>query len=437
MSKEKKDGIKRYRLNKSSARLRRRKRQLKKIPVKSLLEILPKEVMEQVALQTGVDEQVKHLFGPLLVMLFMLAILDGEDKTQQSLADLYNSTRFSSFSGKGGHQTYKTSISSRLAKIKCEFLEQLYDQLIERLKQKYSKQLGQQYGWLTRFDSTMLSLCASLTDIGMRVGAKPKEGEGKVQIKVSIGLEGFLPSTLKVYHEQSMLSEEKALKQAIESNPDGQRGVIVFDMGLKSRKTFKHFDLDGRSFVTRVNNPRYEQVSIHKQIKGRTHGTLIFHSDEIVQLYQSGNKKDSLMQHQFRLITATCQRGKNAGTTYFFLTNMLELTAFEIADIYLKRWDIEVFFRFLKQEIGLKNLLSTNENGIKAVIYLRLITGTLLWAYIHLNNRTDYKKAKKDFRDEVDWAINFAIAQLIAATGITERDKLLPDFQGIMSSDSL
>ena len=108
---------------------------------------------------------------------------------------------------------------------------------------------------------------------------------------------------------------------------------------------------------------------------------------------------------------------------------MSELTAFEIADIYLKRWDIEVFFRFLKQEIGLKNLLSTNENGIKAVIYLRLVIGTLLWTYIHLNNRTDYKKAKTEFRDEVDWAINLAIAQLIAAIGITEREKPLLDFR--------
>jgi hypothetical protein len=413
-------------------RLERRAKQLKKIPPRRLLELLPVGVMEEVAEQTGVDAQVKRLFGPLLVMLFILAVLDDKDHSLQSLADLYNSTRFSSFSGKGGHRTAKTSLSDRLSAIKCEYVEKLFVRYVEALKDKHGKALGAKGGWLTRFDSTMLALCASLTDIGMRVGARPNKGEGKVQIKVTLGLQGLLPSQVKVSHEQSMLSEERALKAAIESGPDGSQGVIVFDMGLKSRKTLKGFDQEGRLFVTRLKNPRHEVVRTHSQIKGRQHGELRFLSDEIVHLYGSGQGADSLVPHEFRLVTAQCERGDNAGKTFHFLTNILDLGAFEVADIYRQRWDIEVFFRFLKQEVGLRSLLSTNENGIRAVIFLRLLVGTMIWAFAHLNKRTDYKRVKAEFAEEVNWAIDLAIAQFINTSGITDRTRLMIEIQGLM-----
>lgn len=432
MAKQTINPLERMRQERSRKRLERRAKQLRQIPPTKLLALLPVEEMESLADQTGVDVQVKRLFGPLLVMLFILAVLDDKDQSLESLADLYNSTRFAALSGKGKHKTAKTSLSDRLATIKCEYLEALYLRYVEILKNKYGKKLGKKAAWLTRFDSTMMALCAALTEIGMRVGAKPKKGAGKVQIKVSMGLQGLLPSNVKVFHQQSMLAEERALKEVIESNPDGSTGIITFDMGLKSRKTFKRFDEAGRLFVTRLKDPRHEVVRTYSQIKGRHHGELRFCSDEIVHLYQSGLSTDSLLKHEFRLVTAECQRGKNAGKTYFFLTNILDLSAFEIADIYQQRWDIEVFFRFLKQEVGFKNLLSTKENGIKAVVFLRLIAGTMIWAYAHLNKRTDYKKVKREFRDEVDWQVTLATAKLVAATGITDENRLPYDFQGVI-----
>lgn len=410
----------------------RRSRKVMKIPPRQLLNLLPVEQMEALAESVGVDYQVKHLFAPLLVQLFILAILRQKDTSQASLKDLYNSKKFQFFSGKGGHQTAKSSLSDRLGTIKCEYFEQLYEQYLAALKQKFGKQLGKQFGYLTRFDSTMLALSASLTQIGMGVGAKPKKGEGKVQIKITLGLQGLLPSVVKVSHEQKMLSEENALKAAIESQLAEKEGIITFDMGLKKRKTLQEFDQDGRFFVTRLKEPRFEFCRTHKQIQGRKHGKLCFLSDQIVRLYQSGASDEALLDHEFRLIIARCEQGPNAGKTFYFLTNILDLTAFEIADIYLRRWDIEVFFRFLKQEVGLTNLLATNENGIKAVIYLRILVGTMIWAFIHLNNRNDYKAAKRTFEEEVDWEIDLLVARLIGNKNPEQAKLYLIDFQGIL-----
>lgn len=429
MAKERVSSVELPRKQGSINRFKRRAKELKKINPAQLLELLPPEVMEEVADQMGVDVQVKRLYGSYMVMLFILAVLDDKDHSLESLADLYNSNRFSVFSGKGGHKTAKSSLSDRLSTLKSEYFEVLYERYIEGLKNKYGKKLGAQGNWLTRFDSTMLALCASLTSIGMRVGKKPKKGQGKVQIKVTLGLQGLLPSTVKVFHDQSMLSEERALKDAIESNPDGSKGVITFDMGLKSRKTMRSFDQAGQLFVTRLKDPRHEVVRSHSQIKGRQHEELCFISDQIVYLYGSGHGAHSLMQHEFRLVKAKCEKGKNAGTTFFFLTNILHLSALEIADIYRRRWDIEVFFRFLKQEVGFTHLLSTKENGIKAVIFLRMLVGTMIWAYAHMNKRKDYRRVKNEFREEVIWQVDLITAKFIALTGITDKDKFSVELQ--------
>ena len=420
---------------KSSKRRERRKQELKKIPPKELLSLLPKEMLESIAEQTGVDVQVKHLFAPMLVYLFILAILEDEDSSLQSLTDLYNSPQFSFFSGKGGHKTAKSSLSDRLASINCEFFKNLHAYYIEALQAKYGKALKKKDHDITRFDSTMVSLCAALTEIGMTVGAKPKKGEGKVQIKVSLGLKGFLPKTVKVFTDQAHLSEEKALKEAIEFSKPENDGAITFDMGLKSRKTLQCFDNDGRFFTTRLNSPRYEVVRPHKQIKGRTHGNLCFESDEIVYLFQSGGQ-DSILQHEFRLIKAVCRNGRKANETFYFLTNIMDMTTFEITDIYRRRWDIEVFFRFLKQYAGLRSLLSTKENGITAVMYLRLIVGTMIWTYINVNELKEYKRAKSEFKRAVQWEIDLLIGRLIGNRTLVEAKLYLLDFQGIIKNNT-
>ncbi len=73
----------------------------------------------------------------------------------------------------------------------------------------------------------------------------------------------------------------------------------------------------------------------------------------------------------------------------------------EIIDIYAKRWDIEVFFRFIKQELNFSHFLSTNKNGIKIVLYVTLILAILILVYKKLNN-IGYKTAVRRFRIELD-----------------------------------
>ncbi len=72
---------------------------------------------------------------------------------------------------------------------------------------------------------------------------------------------------------------------------------------------------------------------------------------------------------------------KRVENEVYLITNDFELTAKQIAEAYKKRWDIEVFFKFLKQNLSFSHFISTSENGIKVVLYMTLITAMLVLIY--------------------------------------------------------
>ena len=98
-------------------------------------------------------------------------------------------------------------------------------------------------------------------------------------------------------------------------------------------------------------------------------------SDEIVFLI---NKKEKQTQCKHRLIKGTIDE---SGQKICFVTNMLEEEAYNITELYRERWEIEVFFKLIKQHLNVKHLVSRNENGMKVMIYMTMILATLLIVY--------------------------------------------------------
>jgi len=380
----------------------------RKLDVSKLLKFIPNNLLEQLADELGVDFQVKHLFGALMFQLFLYTILKSERISTHILEHYYNSKSFSLFANKGEHQTLFTSISDRLKVIKTEYFENIFKEVRKELEKHFihkSKQVLE----ILRFDSTMVAVGAGLVDFGMDVGVKAKTGNGKKQIKYTIGLKDMLPSDIELYTEKEDLCEDNALGKSILKSQSTQDAIVTFDRGLKKRKTFCEMD-DQVQFVTRLKIPvRYLEVSTHKQIEGRESETLIFEKDIIVNLYGDGYK---LYDKEFRLIIA--KRKKN-GEQIAFLTNNRELNMVEISNIYKHRWDIEVYFRFLKQEINLKELASLSINGIKVMMYMILIASMLILIYKKVNKIPGYKIAKVSFEEELSFEITKYFALICGA----------------------
>ncbi|WP_317040116.1 transposase [Pedobacter rhizosphaerae] len=84
------------------------------------------------------------------------------------------------------------------------------------------------------------------------------------------------------------------------------------------------------------------------------------------------------------------------------MTNILDLSAIDITLLYKSRWDIEIFFKFLKQELNFSHLINRSENGIMVVLYTTMIAATLLLTYKEINGLKGYKIMKQHFLNELE-----------------------------------
>lgn len=105
-----------------------------------------------------------------------------------------------------------------------------------------------------------------------------------------------------------------------------------------------------------------------------------------------------MIEHPFRLVEAEVE---DTGERISFLSNVWQFSAMDIARIYRHRWDIEVFFRFIKQQLNVKHLINHSENGVKIQLYTALITAILVMVYKIELNISSYKIAKMQFEEEL------------------------------------
>jgi len=364
----------------------------KGLNVQEIFKIIPEEVLEEFAKKTEVDKNVKKLTGKSIFQLLLFSYIQSERVSLRLMENYYQTEQFRSFltENKGG--TKHTSLSDRFRTIKTEYFETILSYLVEKVKQLKLTQEAQQ---IMRFDSTLITLSSKLLKHGLPTGA----GGKKRQIKVTVGFNG-LPRKIKVFEDNSSVgSEEVALKAAILEYSAKADGIVVFDRGLGSRKTFRQLDEEEIQFVTRLNNKaRYKEVGSFSECSGKVVGNLTLEKDIEVQL---GAKATRWLPHKLRLIIGTSPTGE----TFYFLTNIKDLTAEEITEIYKKRWDIEVFFRFIKQELNAKHFISRDLNGIKVTISMIMILAIMLLIYKLSNNIKGYKVVKIRFKNELEMEI--------------------------------
>lgn len=367
----------------------------RKLSVSKLIKMVPQELLENLADDTQVDYQVKHLYGALMFKLFLFSILKSERLSTRLMELFYNSSEFMVFSGKGGHTTRHSSIADRIKSIDSKYFAQIFE-AIRGMLEKQIRKNGKKIMDILRFDSTLVSIGAKLVDYGFQVGKKASKDNGRKQLKFTIGLKGILPSDAHLFTNQVQPNEDFALREAIVKSSHTKDCIVVFDRGLQKRKTLAEFDGSDINFVTRANDYiRYEQIEVYKKVTGRKTLTLVFEQDLLVYLFDHNNKR---INTPFRLIKA---RSKQSGEPILFLTNIKHLKAGEISEIYSRRWDIEVFFRFIKQELNFSHLISYNENGTKVMMYMVLITAMLILIYKKVNHIEGYKIAKLKLTDEL------------------------------------
>lgn len=385
----------------------------RKLPatVKDLIQLLPTEVLEQAASVTGVDHQVKKLTGEIMFKLLLMSVLCSERVSLRVMENIFSGYRFKHLTGiENETKTRFTSLSDRLQHIPAAYFEKLL-QATHQLLQPYYQSKGKDKYDIQRFDSTFIATSAKLLNHGMTNGPtnrKTKQHRLK-QIKFTIGFNGLLTTHAHMYNEQSDISDERPLKNALMACAFDKTSIALFDRGLRRRRTFADLTNNNILFITRTNpTHNYVVLKKHTNVKGIKTASLQLLSDEIVHLKYEGDKQ---LRIPFRLIKA---KSLSTAEELFFITNLMDEQADVVTDIYRARWDIELFFRFLKQELNLNHFSSYNENGLQVMLYVILIAAMLIMVYKHLNKIAGYKIAKLKFIEALDKEI---VTQIVLICG--------------------
>lgn len=366
-----------------------------------LLQILGESFLQELVRDLQADKWVIKLKTATVFKLVLYSMLDSERLSLRTMSDQYTSVPFQILEQSiVGQSTAHSSIRDRLIQIDVRFFSRIYERCLSMLSVHYgSNHLSGVYN-IKRYDSTMIAVFSHMLK-GMEVGNTTRK---KNQVKLTTELTDHFGVRMRFFKNQDHLSEEIALKEMIQSQTHDSRSLIVFDRGLRSRQTLCELKGSKTQFVTRQNdNTRYELVRQHAEVPPDAINGLRFIQDSIVYLYSDGHK---LVHEEFRLIEAAVEKD---GKKLLFLTNILFLEVSHIAEIYRKRWDIEVFFRFLKQEMNLTHFVCNDLNAIQVMIYCTLISAMLILVYKKQNNIQSYKIAKIRFFKELQAAVTLEL----------------------------
>ncbi|RDC54204.1 IS4 family transposase [Pedobacter chinensis] len=165
---------------------------------------------------------------------------------------------------------------------------------------------------------------------------------------------------------------------------------IVFDKGYVDHGEYQRMDDNGVFFITRQRKGASYVETGSNPVSGEESDAGIMADRSIVIGTRTHRKKIKLKTRQVTFFD------KEKGRTFEFLTNDFSLSALQIADLYKKRWQIEILFKRVKQNFPLKCFLGDNENAIKTQIWCAFIADLLIklvqvqlkrkWAFSNLSS---------------------------------------------------
>ena len=209
------------------------------------------------------------------------------------------------------------------------------------------------------FDSSTISLCLKLCP-----WAKFRKHKGGIKMHTLLDLRGNLP--VSVYLTEAAVHDVKALDNLyIEPS-----AIYLMDKGYVDFYRLFHLVHKKKAFfVTRAKDNMLFEVIDSTEVDKST-GII---ADE--QILLTGLRTSGWYPEEIRMVT---YEDYATGNVYRFLTNNLEYEALTIAELYRERWNVELFFKWIKQHLHIKSFYGTFENAIYLQIWIAVCTYLLL-----------------------------------------------------------
>lgn len=254
-------------------------------------------------------------------------------------------------------------------------------------------------------DSTTISLCLSLFD-----WAKFRTAKGGLKIHTCWDDTLMIPDMINI--TEAKVHDRYGLAQLIFPKST----IVIEDRGYFDFQLMLNRLQAENVFVTRIKgNTTYDSIR-ELELDDKENQDIL--KDEIIKLNGIKAKECGINQHELRLVHVYKE---DENKVIEIITNQLEWSARTIADLYKKRWDIELFFKAIKQNLQIKTFLGTSENAVKSQIYIALIS----YLIIELIRRTTKKKMQSfsNFVEKIRICLPFYLSLNYVCDTISEGAK--------------
>ncbi len=330
-----------------------------------ILKLIPRTDFERMVKETGAEYRSKGLssWSQFVGMLFcqlgrahsLREIEGGLKSCEGKLAHL------------GIEAPARSSLSYANGRRPWELFEKVFYGLFETVAAKaVGKKKFRFKNKLVSIDSTVIDLCLSMYD-----WAKFRTTKGAIKLHLVLDHDGYLPCFRII--TDGKVADVKAAHQ-MHFAPDT---IVVDDRGYNDYRLFAKWTEAGVYFVTRMkDNTLFEVVEEHAVPQNRN-----ILKDQTIRLTGTGAQEKC--PHLLRRVEAVRE---DTGGILVFITNHHGLGASTIAAIYKDRWQIELFFKAIKQNLKIKTFVGTSANAVKTQIWTALIS-MLLLRYLQLSSR--------------------------------------------------
>ncbi len=213
-------------------------------------------------------------------------------------------------------------------------------------------------------DSTTISLCLSQFE-----WARYRKRKGAIKLHTLLDHNGCLPCFVSLTDGKCHdVTFAKASEMGLPDLPPDS--ILTMDRGYIDYKWLYSLHCKGTAFIVRAkSNMTYDDLGQHKEAN-RKKGIL---SDQVIELSNEYKYED--YPESMRLIRIF-DRKKNSHIDV--LTNNFKLSASKIAELYKGRWEVEEFFKWIKQNLKIKSFIGTSENAVYTQVWIAMICYLLL-----------------------------------------------------------
>jgi len=319
----------------------------------TLKDFLPMNLMERAIDETGTDHGTKKFTALRQLNTMLYAQLTGKESLRDIISGINADKKLQQYTGTISYSQLSRKNSDR----EPEVFKMIFEATLAKLKKHHGiRIIPGSWGTLKILDSTLIRLCISLFPWA-------DYRDTKAAVKAHVLYDVLLGYPENVVVTEGIIHDKEKMASFI-TKPGS---TYIYDRGYNDYREYDRCCEEGIFFITRLKkNAVIEVISENAVFKG---SPVLCDKEVILGGFYTK------MQHSLRIVEVI---DSSTGEPFYIATNRFDLSAEEIAEIYRLRWQIELFFKWIKQHLKIKHFYGTSFNAVLNQIYTALIMFCLL-----------------------------------------------------------